>query len=122
MTQAMGPHVEAKKACERGQRCLPRLLKKGSYNINANESNEHMLARQIFRGDCDTDDGDDELANAHASGTNQEEVAATETLHTIDTGQSHKYVDNTGGDGDQKSVLYTRVFEESCSVVEDKVD
>ena len=96
--------------------------KKESYNVNANESNEHTLASKIGRGDCDADDCDDELANAHASGTEQEEAAATETLDAIDTRQSHKYVDNTGGDGDQKAVSYTRVLKESCSVVEDKVD
>ena len=96
----MGPHVEAKKACGGSQRRLPRLLKKESYNVNANKSNEHTLASKIFRGDCDTDYGDDELANAHASGTKQEKAAATETLDTIDTRQSHKYVDNTGSDGD----------------------
>jgi len=122
MTQAMGPHVEAKKACEKGQRCLPRLPKKESYNINANESNEHMLADEVFRGDGDTDDGDNEFANAHTGGTNQEKVAATETFDTVDTRQSHKYVDKTGDDGDHEAVFYTRILEESCSVVEDKVD
>ena len=123
ITQAIGPHVEAKKACrEKGQRRLPKLPDIESYNVNANKSNEHTLAGKIVRGDCDTDDGDDKLAKAHASGTNQEEVAATETLDTINTRQSHKYVDNTGGDGDQEAVLYTRVLEESCSVIEDKVN
>lgn len=76
----------------------------------------------IFRRNGDTDDGDDELADTHSDGTNEEKASATELLNTVHTEGGHANIDDVGGDRDQEGVGDTGVLEEDGSVVEDEVD
>ena len=91
-------------------------------NVNANESDEHTLTSQVVNRDGDTNDGDDELANTHASSADQEEAAATIALDAVHSRQSHEDVDDGSSDGNQETVLNTRVLEEGCAVVENEVN
>ena len=62
------------------------------------------------------------MADGHADGAEEEEVAATPLLDEVETGDGGGDVDAGGNHADDKGVLDTRVLEEGCSVVEDEVD
>lgn len=79
-------------------------------DVDADEGNEHSLADQVIGGDGNTNDGDEELADTHAGGTVQEELATSDPLDQVDTGEGHDDVDNVGGDGHGEGVANTRVL------------
>jgi len=91
-------------------------------NVDANESDQNLLSGRVRSRDRDADDGDQELANAHPGGTDQEQPPTTEPLDAPHPRKCHKHVDDVGGDGDQEGVLNTRILEEDGAVVEDEVD
>ena len=94
----------------------------GTHNVNADEGNKDTLSSQVLDRDSDTDDGDDELANTHSCGTDEEETTTTEALDTPDTGESHEDIDDTSSNGDDERVGDTGGIEERGAVVEDEVD
>lgn len=63
-----------------------------TYNVDADEGNEHFLTGEILCRDGNTDNGDNELADGHSDSTDEEEASATETLNSVDTGQGHEPV------------------------------
>jgi len=69
-------------------------------NVDANESDQNLLSGRVRSRDRDANDGDQELANAHPGGTDQEQPPPTEPLDTPHTRKCHKHVDDVGGDGD----------------------
>jgi len=91
-------------------------------DVDADESDQNLLSSGVRCRDRDTHDGDQELANTHAGGTDQEQPPTTKPLNTPHARKSHEDVDNVGGDGDQEGVMNTRVLEEHGTVVEDEVD
>ena len=98
----------------------PRRGKEG--DVDANEGNQNLLPGGVLGRDRDTDDSDQELADAHADRTDQKQPPTTEPLDTPHPGKSHEHVDDVGGDGDQEGVRNTRVLEEHGAVVENEVD
>ena len=70
-----------------------------------------------------TDDGNQELADQHTEGTEEEECAATELLHSVEGKRSGADVDQGEDERDQEGVADgTGRLQEGCGVVEDEVD
>jgi len=90
--------------------------------VGTYESDQNLLSSNVRGRDRNTDDGDQELANTHAGGTDQEQPSTTEPLDTPHTRESHEHVYDVGGDSDQEGVTDTRVLEERGTVVEDEID
>ena len=76
----------------------------------------------ILGRDRDGNDGDQELANTHADGTDQEQPPTTEPLDTPHARGSHEDVDNVDDGGYQERVGNPGVLEERSAVVDDEVD
>lgn len=93
-----------------------------AHNIDANESNQDTLSRNIIHRDGDTDNRNDELAKAHADSSNEKELAATKALDTPDTRKGHEHVDDVGRNSDKEAVFDARILEERCAIVENEVD
>ena len=91
-------------------------------DVNADEGDQNLLSGGVGGRDGDTNDGDQELANAHPDRTDQKQPPTTEPLDTPHTGKGHEDVDDVRGDRDQEGVMDTRVLEEDGAVVEDEVD
>ena len=80
------------------------------------------MGGNVLDRDGNTNDGDDELANGHASSTDEEEGTTTELLNTPHTRQSHEHIDNASSDGNQEGVADAGALEEGGAIVEDEVD
>ncbi len=80
------------------------------------------MTGQIFRGDCDTDNGDDELADTHSESSDEKEPAATKAFNTPNARESHEHVDNIGCNRNEETILDTGVVEEGGTVIENEVD
>jgi len=91
-------------------------------NVDAHEGNNSLLTRVVVLGKGYTEDGDEVLANTHASSADYEKFSSADTINGEDTGDSHADVDDVGSNGGQEGVLNTRCGEEGCAVVEDEVD
>jgi len=91
-------------------------------NVDADESNQNLLPSGVRHGDRDTDNGDQELANAHSGGSNQQQPSATKFLDTPHARKGHENTDDADDDGDQERVLNAGVLEENGTVVGDEVD
>lgn len=91
-------------------------------NVNADERDEHLLTVHVRCGQGYAGDGDDELANAHANGSDDEQFPTPEPLHTVDTGDGHAHIDDVGRDSDQEGITDARVLEEEGAEIEYEVD
>jgi hypothetical protein len=77
----------------------------------------------VVEADCDTDDGDQELADQHAQCTPDQEWATAELLDSVEGDRGRAYIDQGEDQGDQEGVADgTSRLEKGCRVVEDKVD
>lgn len=77
----------------------------------------------VVEADSDTDDGDDELANKHTKGTNEEDGSTTESLNSPERQRSGADVDESEDQRDEEDVVDgTGRLEEGSRVVEDEVD
>lgn len=77
----------------------------------------------VVEADGDTDDGDEELADKHTEGTNEEDASATESLNSPEGEGSRADVDEGEDEGDEEDVVdSTSGLEEGSRVVEDEVD
>lgn len=123
MTQATGPHVDAKKPCRVVERHEAR-NRKGleTYDVDADKGDQNLLSSSVGCRDGDTDDGDNKFADGHTGSTDQEEATTSEPLDTPHTRDSHEHVDNTSGDGNEERIPDARALEEGGAVVEDEVD
>lgn len=70
--------------------------------------------------DGDTDDGDDELAEAHARSADDEQLPAADSIDEVDADDGHDGVDDISDDGNDESVANTSLLEERSAVVEDE--
>ena len=70
----------------------------------------------------DTNDGDQELADAHPDGTDHKQSPSTEPLDTPHPRESHEDADDVEGDGDQERVGNPGVLEKRGTIVGDEVD
>ena len=70
----------------------------------------------------DTNDGDQELADAHPDGTDHEQSPSTEPLDTPHPRESHEDADDVEGDSDQEGVGNPRVLEKCGTIIGDEVD
>lgn len=88
-------------------------------DVDADEGDEDFVC-DGGGGGC-ADDGDDQLGDAHADGTEHEEWAATPFLDHVEAGEGGDDVDDVGDKGDDEGVLDARVLEKSGAVVDWKV-
>jgi hypothetical protein len=87
-------------------------------DVDAHERDGSALGSQVRgTGDCACD-GDNELAHTHADGTEKKQVAASEALNHVETGEGGDNVDSIGDDLDDEGVLEASVHEVLCSVVD----
>jgi len=91
-------------------------------NIDTDKCHKGLLTGVVGTGECNTEDGDEVLADTHASGTDKEKLPSANTVNGKDTGDGHADVDNIGGDSDQEGLLDTGGGEESSTIIEDEVD
>lgn len=72
-------------------------------HVHAGKCDQHSLRSNIddltssglmWGADGDSDDGDDELTQAHANGTNEEQLPASDAVDELDTDDGHDGVDN----------------------------
>lgn len=91
-------------------------------DVDADKCNQSLLGRHVVNTSNGTSNGDNELADSHTDGTEEEEVAATPLLNKVETREGRGDVDARGNHSDNEGVLDARVLEERGSVVEDEVD
>lgn len=91
-------------------------------DVDADECDQGLLGSQVLNTSDSTGNSDDELADSHTDGTEEEEVAATPLLDEVETWKGGGDVDARGNHSDNKGVLDTRVLEEGSTIVEDEVD
>lgn len=118
---ALRAHVEREDLADDDPRDWPpRRREEG--DVDAHESDEHLLAREVRLRDGHTRDRDDELAHAHAHRADEQQPAASKALDAPHARERHEAVDNVRRDADEEGVLNARVLEEDRAVVEDEVD
>lgn len=118
---ALRAHVEREDLADDDPRDgPPRRREEG--DVDAHESDEHLLTREVRLRDGHTRDRDDELAHAHAHRADEQQPAAPKALDAPHTRERHEAVDNVRRDADEEGVLNARVLEEDRAVVEDEVD
>jgi hypothetical protein len=77
----------------------------------------------VVEADSDTNDGDEELADKHTQGTDEEDRSATESLNSPERQGSGADVDEGEDERDEEDVVNgTGGLEEGSRVVEDEVD
>jgi hypothetical protein len=77
----------------------------------------------VIEADCDTDDGDEELADQHAQCTPDQEWATTELLNSVEGDRRRAHIDQGEDERDQECVADgTSRLQEGGRVVEDEVD
>lgn len=77
----------------------------------------------VVEADGDTNDGDEELADKHTEGTDEEDASATESLNGPEGERSRADVDEGEDERDEEDVVdSTSGLEEGGRVVEDEVD
>lgn len=93
-------------------------------DVDADKGDEDLLARGVGLADGGTGDGDDQFADSHPGGTEDEKLAATDALHHPHARDSGCDVDDVGDDGEDEGVAAgdTGGQEEGGAVVEDEVD
>lgn len=96
--------------------------KRRAHNINANESNENLLPRDVVDWNGNAYDSHNILADAHAKGTDEEKATATKAFDTPYCWYGHCNVYDIRGDIDQERALDSRILEESGSIIEDEID
>jgi hypothetical protein len=87
-------------------------------DVDAHEGDGGALSSEIGGTGDRTCDGDDELANTHADGTEKKQVAASKALNHVQTREGGDNVDTVGDDLDDEGVLEASVLEVRCSVVD----
>ena len=84
--------------------------------VDPHESDQNPLFSSVRGRDRDADDGDQELANTHPGGTDQEQLPTTKPPHTPHPRESREHVYGVRGDGDQEEVTDARILEEHGTV------
>lgn len=69
-----------------------------------------------------SNDGNEQLADAHANGTPEQQRSTTPLVNGVETRKRGANVDGGGDHGDDEGVRDTGVLEELSSVVENEVD
>ena len=91
-------------------------------NIDTDESDESTLSGQVCSTSPGADACDDELANSHANGAEEEKRASTPFLNHVKAREGRGNVNAGGDDGSGEGIGNTRPFEKLSPVVENKVD
>jgi hypothetical protein len=77
----------------------------------------------VVEADGDTNDGNEELADKHTEGTDEEDASATESLNSPEGEGSRADVDEGEDERDEEDVVDSASgLEERSRVVEDEVD
>lgn len=95
---------------------------KGDRGLLCGKVVDDDVSSRILTGRGRAEHGNEELTDAHADGTPEEQGSATELLYSPETGQGGSHVDARRNHGDGEGVLDTRVLKVLGSVVEDEVD
>lgn len=71
-----------------------------------------------FSWEDNTDNGNDELANAHDNSTPDKETASSELFNHVERGRSSNDIDHVGNDRNQEGVAHADLLKESGSVID----
>lgn len=74
-----------------------------------------------FSWEHNTDNRDDELADAHDDSTPDEEAASSKLFDHVERGRSCSDIDDVGDHRNQKGIFHTDLLEERGSIVDCKV-
>lgn len=91
-------------------------------NVDAHKGDEDLVGDERGLPGGGTDDGDNQLADAHTNGSKHEKWTTTPLLNQIKTGKGRDYVYDVGDQGDDKGILDSGTLEEGSTVVENEVD
>jgi hypothetical protein len=95
-------------------------------DVEADECDHGRDCRGVVLGFLargDTDDAHDELHDDHTGGTNDEELATTESLNGVEGDGCRADIDEGGDEGDQEGILdRAEGGEEDGTEIEDEVD
>ena len=91
-------------------------------DVDTDEGNQETLNGEVVCADDGSGNSDNELADSHANGSEEQETAATPLLDKPETGEGGNDVDAGCDQGDDESIADTGILEEGSTVVEDKVD
>jgi hypothetical protein len=86
-------------------------------DVDADECDQRLLGRLVVDTGNGSSDCNDELANGHTNGTEEQEVAATPLLNEVETGKGGSDVDTGCDHGNDEGVAETSVLEERSTVV-----
>ena len=91
-------------------------------NVDADEGDQSLLSYNVLDANAGTDTSNDELADSHANGTEEQKRATTPSLNEVETGESRGDVNSGGDHRDGERVRDAGTLEERSAVVEDEVD
>jgi hypothetical protein len=92
-------------------------------DVEAHERDENALGGDVDGFVCvdvtsrDTDNGDDVLAEHHASSANKQKPATSDAIDHVNADGGHDGIDDVRDDGDDEGVLDTGTGEESRAVL-----
>jgi len=93
-------------------------------NVDAHKGDRSLLRSKVCVSRINrlvsshTDSANDELANTHADGTHEKQVASPKLLNKVETGERRRNVDGVGNDLDDKRVFKPGILEVLRSVVD----
>jgi hypothetical protein len=91
-------------------------------NVDADEGNQSLLSYNVLDADAGANTSNDELADSHADGAEEQKRATTPSLNEVKTRKSRGDVDGGGDHGNSERVRNAGTLEERGAVVEDEVD
>jgi hypothetical protein len=85
-------------------------------DVDADKCDERLLSGLVVDTSDGSSDGDNELADSHADGAKEEEVAATPLLDEVETGEGRANIDSGRDHSDGEGVAKAGILEERGSV------
>jgi hypothetical protein len=122
-TQATGPQEEATVWAVSG--CSIKKIVLGvltEEDVDADEGDQCLLSYNVLDANAGTNTSNDELADSHANGAEEQKRATTPSLNEVKTRNSRSDVDGGGDHRNSERVRDAGTLEERGAVVEDEVD
>lgn len=86
-------------------------------DVDADECDERLLGRLIVDTGDSSCDGNNELANSHADGTEEQQVTAAPLLNEVQTGEGRSNIDRGSNHADDEGLAETSALEERGTIV-----
>lgn len=91
-------------------------------DVDADEGDQSLLSHYVLDANAGTNASDDELADSHADGAEEQKRATAPSLNEVKTRKSRGDVNSRSDHRDGERVRNARTLEERSAVVEDEVD